>query len=198
MMKGVVAYQGEPGAYAHEACRKFLPDFERINRPTFEAVADAVLAGEAELGMLPIENNTAGSVPGNRELIIRKGLFVRKEVELPIILHLMGVPGARLEEIETVVSHPIALAQCHNVLERLGAEPEEAINTAVGARLLADSGDRKKAAVASEAAAVANGLTILCRNVHDRLDNATIFCIVARDSGEDEVEAESQSGADGT
>src|SRR3982751_4312452 len=118
-MKGVVAYQGEPGAYAHEACRKFLPDYERINRPTFEAVAEAVLAGEAELGMLPIENNSAGAVPGNRELIARNGLFVREEVELPIILHLMAVPGARLEEIETVVSHPIALAQCHKVLERL-------------------------------------------------------------------------------
>lgn len=186
-MKGVVAYQGEPGAYAHEACRKFLPGFERINRPTFEAVADAVLAGEAELGMLPIENSSVGAVPGNRELIRSKGLFVRREVDLPIILHLMGVPGARLEEIETVVSHPIALAQCHKVLERLSAHAEEAINTAVGARLLADSGDRKKAAVASEAAAVANGLTILVRNVHDNPDNATTFCIVAR-GPEDEAD----------
>jgi prephenate dehydratase len=185
-VKGVVAYQGEPGAYAHEACRKFLPGFERINRPTFEAVADAVLAGEAELGMLPIENNTAGAVPGNRELIARKGLHVRSEVELPIHLHLMAVPGARLEEIGTVVSHPIALAQCHKVLERLSATPEEAINTAVAARLLSDSGDMTKAAVASEAAAVANGLTILCRNVHDNPDNATTFCIVARDAGDEE------------
>ena len=190
-MKGVVAYQGEPGAYAHEACRKFLPDFERINRPTFESVADAVLAGEAELGMLPIENNTAGAVPGNRDLIALKGLHVREEVELPSHLHLMAVPGARLEEIETVVSHPIALAQCHKVLERLSATPEEAINTAVGARLLADSGDRRKAAVASEAAALANGLTILCRNVHDNPDNATTFCIVAR-------EAEEEDGTDET
>ena len=181
-MRGVVAYQGEPGAYAHEACRRFLPGHERVNRPTFEAVADAVMAGEAELGMLPVENNTAGAVPGNRALISRKGLRIRAEVELPIHLHLMAVPGARLEEIETVVSHPIALAQCHKVLERLSAAPEEAINTAVGARLLATSGDRKKAAVASEAAALANGLTILCRNVHDRADNATTFCIVAREA----------------
>jgi prephenate dehydratase len=187
-MKGVVAYQGEPGAYAHEACQKFLPDFERINRPTFESVADAVVTGEAELGMLPIENNTAGSVPGNRALIASKGLHVREEVVLPIRLHLMAVPGARLEEIETVVSHPIALAQCHKVLERLSATPEEAINTAVGARLLADSGDLKKAAVASEAAALANGLTILCRNVHDRPDNATIFCIIERDPGTGETQ----------
>ena len=181
-MKGVVAYQGEPGAYAHEACRRFLPGHERINRPTFEAVADAVLAGEAELGMLPVENNSAGAVPSNRALIVRKGLRVRGEVALPIHLHLMAVPGARLEEIETVVSHPLALAQCHAVLERLSARAEAAINTAVGARLLAGSGDRKKAAVASEAAALANGLTILCRNVHDRPDNATTFCIVARDA----------------
>jgi len=71
------------------------------------------------------------------------------------------------------------------VLERLSATPEEAINTAVAARLLSDSGDTKKAAVASEAAAVANGLTILCRNVQDNPDNATTFCIVARDAGDD-------------
>lgn len=187
-MKGVVAYQGEPGAYAHEACKTFLPGYERINRPTFEAVADAVRAGEAELGMLPIENNTAGAVPGNRALIADRGLHVRGEVALPIRLHLMAVPGARLEDIEAVISHPIALAQCHKVLERLSARPEEAINTAVGARLLADSGDRKRAAVASEAAAVANGLTILCRNVHDRPDNATTFCIVARDPGAAEAD----------
>jgi prephenate dehydratase len=187
-MKGVVAYQGEPGAYAHEACQKFLPEFERINRPTFESVADAVVSGEAELGMLPIENNSVGAVPGNRALIAAKGLHVRAEVVLPIRLHLMAVPGARLEEIETVVSHPIALAQCHKVLERLSATPEEAINTAVGARLLADSGDLKKAAVASEAAALANGLTILCRNVHDRPDNATIFCIIERDPGTGETQ----------
>ncbi|HYD11489.1 MAG TPA: prephenate dehydratase domain-containing protein [Allosphingosinicella sp.] len=184
-MKGVVAYQGEPGAYAHEACRRFLPAHERLSRPSFEAVAHAVLAGEAELGMLPVENNTAGAVPGNRALIARKGLRVRAEVDLPIHLHLMAVAGARLEEIETVVSHPIALAQCHEVLERLAATPEEAVNTAVGARLLADSGDRRKAAVASEAAALANGLTILCRNVHDRPDNATTFCIVAREAESD-------------
>jgi prephenate dehydratase len=189
-MKGVVAYQGEPGAYAHEACRRFLPDFERINRPTFASVADAVRQGEAELGMLPVENNTAGSVPGNRDLIAAMGLHVREEVQLPIILHLLAVPGARLEEIETVVSHPIALAQCHKVLERLSATPEEAINTAVAARLLADSGDRKKAAVASEAAALANGLTILVRNVHDRADNATTFCIFARDAEPEAAESD--------
>ena len=87
-------------------------------------------------------------------------------------------PVKAREEIETVVSHPMALAQCGEVLERLGAEQEPAANTAVAARLLAESGDRKRAAIASEAAAVANRLAILCRNVHDRPDNATTFCIV--------------------
>lgn len=128
-MKGVAAEQGEPGAYADKACRKFLPDFERIDRPTFKAAADAVLAGG--LGMLPIENESAGTVPGNREPILRKDLSVRE-----------------------------------------------------GARLPADGGDRPQAAVASEAAAVANGLTILPRNVHDRADNATTLCVAARDACE--------------
>ena len=133
-MKGVVAYQGEPGAFAHEACRMFLPDCEPDQRGRASRVADAVLAGEAELGMLPLENNSAGAGPGDRRADRRAtACTCAARSSLPIRLHLMALPGATLEEIETVVSHPMALAQCAQVLERLGLDAEEAINTAVAA-----------------------------------------------------------------
>ena len=117
-MTCTVAYQGGPGAFAEEACRLFLPDCLAVARPSFADVAEAVRAGEAELGMLPRENNIVGSVPGVAELIERNGLTVRGIHALPVRLHLMARPGVTLEEVRTVVSHPMALAQCAMTLRR--------------------------------------------------------------------------------
>ena len=180
-MRPTVAYQGVPGAFGEEACRRFLPDHEPVARPSFAAVADAVIAGEAALGMLPRRNSTVGPVPGIEALLERDGLAVRECRELPVRLHLMARPGTRLEEVRTAVSHPVALGQCADFLASNGLAAEEAENTAMAAQALSDAG---KAAIASEAAATAYGLTILIRDVHDRPDNATTFCIVARSDGD--------------
>ncbi len=180
-MRPTVAYQGVPGAFGEEACRRFLPDFEPVPQPSFAAVADAVLAGEAARGMLPRTNSTVGPVPGIEALLERDGLAVRASHELPVRLHLMARPGTTLETVKTVVSHPIALGQCADFLARNGLGAEAAENTAMAAKALAGP---DKAAVASEAAAAAYGLTILIRDVHDRPDNATTFCIVARSDGD--------------
>jgi prephenate dehydratase len=179
-MLGTVAYQGEPGAFAEEACRRFLPDLERLPRPTFAAVVEAVRSGQAEFGMLPAENNSAGPVPGVAELVAATDIAVLKRVVLPVRMHLLALPGARLDEMASIASHPVALAQCAGMLKRLGAAPCEVANTALAARMLAETGDRSQAVLASEAAAAAYGLTILRRNVHDRPDNATTFAIIAR------------------
>jgi prephenate dehydratase len=92
-------------------------------------------------------------------------------------MHLLGVEGARLEDVRTVISHPVALKQCARTLEDLGLATEEAPNTALAAQSLAV---RHRAVLASEAAAEAYGLTILRRDVHDRADNATRFAVLAR------------------
>ena len=179
-MNLTVAYQGVPGAFAEEACRLFLPGCEAVAKPSFAAVVRAVVQGETELGMLPRENSTAGLVPGIDELIGGSGLVVHGCHPLPVRLHLMARPGVAFKEIETVTSHPMALAQCTNFLQRNGLASDQAENTAAAAQALRESGDRTRAVVASETAAATYGLTILRRDVHDRPDNVTTFCVVAR------------------
>ena len=178
-----VAYQGEPGAFSHEACRRFLPAYEPVRKRRFADVYDSVASGETELGVLPEENSAAGVVPEVRDLLARGTLAVVDRHVLPIRMHLLAVPGAKLESVRLVVSQPIALAQCARNLERLGIATETALNTAGAAKELAESGDTTRAVLASEMAASTYGLEILQRDLQDRSDNATRFVVLSRGEG---------------
>ncbi len=178
-----VAYQGQPGAFGHEACLKFLPDHEPVPVPTFADVASAVADGGAQLGILPVENSCAGPVEEARKVIGEAGLSVVATHRLPVRMHLLAVPGATLETVRTVSSHPVALAQSARTLAGLGLTPEPAANTAIAAKALASSGDKSIAVLASEAAATLYGLSILRRDVHDQADNVTTFCVMAASEG---------------
>ena len=103
-----VAYQGAEGAFSHEACLRFLPEHEPVPVATFSDVVAAVQSEDAELGMLPLANNEAGET-GARELIAKARLHILSEPVLPVRMHLLGLPDATLDQIRTVVSHPIAL-----------------------------------------------------------------------------------------
>ncbi len=175
-----IAYQGAPGAFGWEACRTFLPEWTPMARATFAGVVKAVVAGKAARGMLPLRNAIAGPVPGVEELIRESGLLVIERHRLPIRMHLLGLPDAALDRIAQVASHPVALGQCGRWIEEAGVATKEASNTAVAAQALAESGDATTGVIASEAAAEAYGLKILYRDVHDRDDNHTIFCVLAR------------------
>jgi prephenate dehydratase len=170
-----VAYHGAEGAFSHEACLRFLPEHQAVAVGTFADVVSAVQSGEADFGMLPLANNEAGET-GARELIAQARLHIVDEAVLPVRMHLLGLPDATLDQIRTVVSHPIALAQCSEVLAKLGVETEEASNTAVAARALQNP---SRGVLASEAAAAIYGLAILKRDVQNRTDNATTFAIVS-------------------
>ena len=172
-----VAYQGVPGAFGHQACLTFLPGYEPVGEATFAAVLEAVAEGRADCGIVPVENNEAGPVREVQRLLASSPLDIVSEHTLPVRMHLLGLPGAEIETIRTAVSHPVALMQCARTIARLGLRTEGAANTAIAASTLADPA---KAALASEAAAEAYGLTILMRDVHDRADNATRFAVVAR------------------
>ena len=171
-----VAYAGAPGAFAHEACRRFLPDHEPVAVASFGEVVAAVESGETELGMLPLANNEAGET-GARALIEAAGLRIVEQPVLAVRMHLLGLPTATLDQVRTVASHPVALRQCSRALARLGVATEEAANTATAAQALREP---DRAVLASEAAAEIYGLAILERDVHDRPDNATAFAIVRR------------------
>lgn len=179
-MSETVAYQGVAGAFGEEACRLFLPAYRRLPRPSFAAVVAAVAGGDAKLGMLPVENDLAGPVPGVDALIRDSRLSVRARHRLPISLHFMAKPGTRLADVRVAASHVMALRQCAATLARLGIVGEEAANTAMAAEALAASDARDRAVIASAAAASLYGLAILARDVQDRADVATTFCVVAR------------------
>lgn len=172
-----IAYQGAEGAFSHEACLRFVPQQDAVPFPTFSDVVSAVQSGEAELGMLPLANNEAGET-GARELIETARLRIVEEPVLPVRMHLLAVPSSTLDQIRTVVSHPVALRQCARTLAELGLATEETSNTAIAAKALTNP---NRGVLASEAAAEMYGLAILKRDVQDRADNATRFAIIARD-----------------
>jgi prephenate dehydratase len=171
-----VAYAGAPGAFSHEACLRFLPEDEPVPVENFEAVIAAVEDGAAERGIVPLANNAAGET-GARALIQAAPVRVVSEQFFPVRMHLLGVPGSALEQVRTVVSHPVALAQCARTLHVLGLTPEEAANTAVAASQLVDP---NRAVLGSRSAARLYGLEILKSDVHDRPDNATTFAVIAK------------------
>jgi prephenate dehydratase len=179
-MVRTVAYQGAIGAFSEEACRAFLPESAPIARESFAGVIAAVQAGEAQRGILPLRNSVAGDVPGVEALIRESGLILLDRHRLPVRMHLLAVPEASLDSVRIVASHPMALAQCRKWLDESGFEAREAVNTAVAAQRLAESGDTETAVLASESAAKAYGLAILRRDVHDSDDNATTFGILGR------------------
>jgi len=172
-----IAYHGVPGAFSHEACRAFLPGEEPVGYSSFAEVIQAVEEGEADLGILPTENNNAGGVHEVRQLLASSTLKILAEHRLPVRIHLLGLPGAKLAGVRTAVSHPMALKQCAATLASLGLATEDAPSTSVAAQGLSDPA---KAVLASEGAAETYGLEILKRDVHDREVNETTFVVVSR------------------
>ena len=176
-----IAYPGSAGSYTEEAASRLFPDADRVAMPDFEEVAAALVAGETDRAVLPIENTLAGLVPDTLSILERGQLSIVAEAVLHIPHCLVAVPGTQLADIKVVHSHPMALAQCALWLKREGLAPEPAANTALAARALAESGDPTLAVAASEHAAAVFGLAILARDIHDRHDNVTTFAELRRD-----------------
>ena len=118
-----IAFQGEPGANSHIAIAEAYPDAEPLPCPTFEDALAAITSGEADLGMIPIENSVAGRVADIHHLLPQSGLFIVGEYFLPIHHQLMAPRGAKLGDIKTVESHVHALGQCRNIIRKLGVKP---------------------------------------------------------------------------
>src|SRR6478609_6860529 len=106
-----IAYQGLPGAFGHQAALAFAPACEPVAEPSFAAVVAAVVEGRAERGILPVENNEAGPVAETQALLGAGSLDVIAEPVLPVRMHLLGLPGSRLGDVRTAISHPVALRQ---------------------------------------------------------------------------------------
>jgi prephenate dehydratase len=177
-----IAFQGEPGAHSHLAIAEAYPDCEAVPCATFEDAFAAITGGEAELGMIPIENSVAGRVADIHHLMPDSGLHIVAEHFMPVRHQLLGIKGARLEDIKTVESHVHALGQCRKIIRRLGVKPLVAADTAGSAREVAQVGDKTRAAIASRLAAEIYGLEILARDIEDEAHNTTRFIVLSRDA----------------
>jgi prephenate dehydratase len=177
-----IVFQGEPGANSHIACREMFAAYEPVPLATFEDCFQAVSAGEAELAMIPIENSVAGRVADIHHLLPTAELSIVAEHFLPVHHQLLGVPGARLEDLQVVQSHVMALGQCRRVVRRLGLRAEPAADTAGSARHVAQLGDPGRAAIASRLAAEVYGLDILAEDIEDETHNTTRFIVLSREA----------------
>jgi len=136
-----VAYSGVEGAFAHIAAGRIFPESSRISCRDFKSAYDAVVRGDCDVAVLPIENSYAGEVGQTIDLIFSGSLFINGIYELEIHQNLLGIPGACAEDIKKVASHPQALAQCHDYIGLRGFDTVEASNTAIAAKMVADAGD---------------------------------------------------------
>ena len=179
-MTGLIAFQGEPGAYSDLACRTAYPGMTTLPCPTFEAAIEAVKDGTAALAMLPCENSLAGRVPDIHHFLPESGLFVVGEHFQRVEHCLLGLRGATLAQVRRAHSHPVALGQVRRVLKELSLDPVVEADTAGSARLIAQWGKPEEAAIASSLAAEIYGLQILRANVEDAAHNTTRFYVTAR------------------
>ncbi|MBC7669932.1 prephenate dehydratase [Caulobacter sp. DWR2-3-1b2] len=173
-----IAFQGEPGANSHEACRTYFPDYEAVPCATFEEAFEAIKTGACQLGMIPIENSIAGRVADVHHLLPASGLKIIGERFKPIRFQLMANKGVTLETVTTACSMPIALSQCRHSLKKLGLAHESAGDTAGAAKALALKPDPTRAAVAPALAAEIYGLDILARDIEDERNNTTRFLVM--------------------
>src|SRR6266699_2416227 len=175
-----VAFQGEPGAFSEAAAIQLLGDaITTVPRATFDAAFRAIDERAADALLAPVENTLAGSVVRVYDLLLQSRLTIVAETILPIEHHLIACPGATLENIRSVASHPMALAQCerffssHSGLKRVPAE-----DTAGSVREVLSRGDKSCAAIAGRRAALHYHGVILAENLQDNADNFTRFVLL--------------------
>ena len=175
-----VAFQGIAGAYSEQAVRQFFgTETKSIPCQAFADIFLAVENGQADYGMLPVENAVAGSVTQSYELLMEHDLRIHAEVILHVHHMLLATPGTQLTDLKRVRSHPQALAQCQRYLNRYQLVPEPAFDTAGSARDLAASPEPNVAAIASGLAAELYKLEILDRHIEDFAFNYTRFFVLA-------------------
>jgi prephenate dehydratase len=180
-----VAYQGESGAYSERAVLALFPDAGPMPCDTIRLTFSRVTSGEADFGVVPVENSQAGSVNETYELLLRSSLVtIVGEVVIRVDHALLAPAGARLEGVERAYSHWQALAQCEEFLTAHRIVPVPVHDTAGGARMVAERARTDEAAIASVEAGTRLGLTVLAEHVQTHPDNFTKFAAIGtRDAG---------------
>ncbi|MBQ8556320.1 MAG: prephenate dehydratase [Clostridia bacterium] len=181
-MPQVIAYPGTAGSFSCAAAQEAFPEGVCVGYPTFPEAAQAVIDGQADFALLPVENSFAGAVLPTYSLLEKLPLHIVGETMKPVRHNLLGVPGATLGGIRQIASHPQAIAQCDVFLQTLtGVQIIPSANTAISARDVAQRGDPACAAIASSEAAREYGLDILAANIQTSSLNTTRFFILSMD-----------------
>ncbi|WP_163339079.1 prephenate dehydratase [Desulfopila sp. IMCC35008] len=177
-----IAFQGMAGAYSDLACREAYPELETVPCVSFDAAFRAVRNKEADLAMIPVDNTLAGRVADVHRLIPNGDLFIIGE-HFQLIRHcLLGLPGAKMEELTDVHSHVHAIPQCKLFIDKHGLDRHVVADTAKGASDVKKWGDATQAAIGSELAAGIYGLEILERDIQDANHNTTRFLVFSRNN----------------
>lgn len=172
-------FQGALGAFSEEAALALAPDAEPIPHDSFAQVVRAIESGEDDVGVIPLENSLAGTVVEAYDALAEGEVHIVSETAIPIRHRLLGLPGASIDALEEVRSHPVALAQCRGFFAKHpGIRSQAVYDTAGAAEEVARRGDRTVAAIASHRAAQRYRLETLARDLQDRDDNQTRFGLV--------------------
>ncbi len=177
-----ISFQGAHGAYSDLACREVFPEAETVPCDTFEDAFAAVQNGATDLAMIPIDNTLAGRVADVHRLMPKSGLSIIGEHFLKVEHALLGVKGAKIENLKHVHSHVHALPQCRNMIRELGLKAHVHADTAGAAEEVARKADPEHAAIASTLAGKIYGLDVLRADVQDADHNTTRFIILSRDA----------------
>ena len=174
-----IAFQGELGAYSHQACREVYPEMEPLPCAIFEDAIAAVTNGDADLAMLPVENSLYGRVPDIHSLLPESDLYIIAEHFVPVRISLFGVPGATIDDITSAQSHMVLLGQCRKFMKEHNIAPVTGADTAGSAMAVAEAGDKSQGALASALAGEIYGLTPLATDIQDAAHNATRFLVMS-------------------
>ncbi len=177
---GKACYQGVDGGYGSIAASKIFGE-NIYNVKTFENVFEAVISGEADYGVLPLENSTTGSITDVLDMLTQFEVFISGETSIKVEHNLLGNKGATLEDITEVYSHEQGFFQCKEFLKDKDWKLNSVVNTAVGALAVADSKDKFKAAIASKRAAKLYDLEILQSSINYGKENTTRFIIITKE-----------------
>ena len=174
-----IAYQGHEGAYSHLASLELFPEAELIPCVGFAQTFEALQSGKVDKAVIPVENSTAGRVADVHLLMKEKNVHIVGEYFLPIEHCLLGLRGAKIEDVKKVYSHVQALAQCDKNIRARGVSPKQFGDTAGAAKMVSESGNFEIAALASKIAAELYDLDILEESFHDTEHNTTRFLILS-------------------
>lgn len=174
-----VAYSGVEGAFAHIAADTAFPDSEKVAYGDFKDAYDAVVNGDCDVAVLPLENSYAGEVGQVTDLLFSGPLYMNGTIALPVTHDLLAVEGATLSDITTVVSHPQALSQCDKFIKEHGFAEQSYENTALAAKYVAELNDPHVAAIASGESAKRYGLQVLQQGINESYANTTRFAILS-------------------